>query len=328
MKKKLMLGLTLIMTCLFFASCGDDDFKVYIGTQNLASPQTIARAENWFEHEIDCDVEIVQFEDGVEISKAMKSGQVDFGMIGSVPVSKFISQGMDCKVICIQSVIGDIETLVVRDDSGISKAEDLKGKTIATLYSSTAHYSLMKYLEINGINSKDVNIKHMMVADIEPAFRHGDIDGAFIWEPTLSKIMEDSGKKLVSAKDMAEAGYATFDLEIARADFVKEHPDIVKQYVRCIDKAVNLYNSDPEKAGKLMSEVLKIDAEDALKSVQSTQWLTPKEQSESEWFGERKLTDILYDSAQFLLEQGDIETLPDKQVFDDAVDSSFVDSFK
>jgi taurine transport system substrate-binding protein len=292
------------------------------------SPQTVARAENWFSQEMDCNVEIVQFEDGVEISKAMKSGQIDFGMIGSVPVAKFLSQGMDCKVVCIQSIIGEIETLVVRSDSGINTAADLKGKTIATLYSSTAHYSLLKYLDVNGIDHKDVNVKHMLVADIEPAFKRGDIDGAFIWEPTLSDLMNDGGKKLVSAKEMADQGYATFDLEVVRSDFAKEYPDLVNQYVKCIDKAVKLYNDAPDKAGDMMAKVLKSNATDILGSVKSSTWLTAKEQSESEWFGGGKMADILYDSAFFLKEQGDIETLPDKQLFIDAVDSSFVDSFK
>ena len=249
-------------------------------------------------------------------------------MIGSVPVAKFISQGMDCKVVCIQSVIGDIETLVVRADSGINTAADLKGKKIATLYSSTAHYSLLKYLDINNVPHEDVNVVHMLVADIAPSFERGDIDGAFIWEPTLSKILDMDGKKLVSAKEMADKGYATFDLEVARTAFAEEHPDIVKQYVKCIDKAVKLYNDDEQRTGDMMSKVLNISAEDVLKSVKSTIWLTAKEQSESEWFSEGKMADVLYDSAQFLLEQGDIDTLPDKQVFADAVDSSFVDSFK
>lgn len=328
MKKKIFLCLTLVMTCLVFSSCGKSDLKVYIGTQNLASPQTVARAENWFAEEMGCDVEIVQYADGVEISKAMKSGQVDFGMIGSVPVSKFISQGMDCKVVCIQSIIGDIETLAVQPDSGIRKAADLKGKTIATLYSSTAHYSLIKYLDINGIDRDAVNIKHMMVAEIADAFEKKEIDGAFIWEPQLSKIMEMGGKKLISAKEMADLGYATFDLEVVRTGFAEEHPDLVKQYVGCIDKAVKLYNEDPQKACESMAKVFKITPEDALGRIKSTQWLAAKEQAESDWFRNRKMVDILYDSAQFLLDLGDIENVPDKQVFEDAVDSSFVDSFK
>lgn len=127
---------------------------------------------------------------------------------------------------------------------------------------------------------------------------------------------------------MADQGYATFDLEVTRSDFAKEYPDLVNQYVKCIDKAVKLYNDDPDKAGDMMAKVLKSNATDILGSVKSSTWLTAKEQSESEWFGDGKMADILYDSACFLKEQGDIETLPDKQRFIDAVDSSFVDGFK
>ncbi len=328
MKRNIVLSLTILITGLLFASCGKKDIIVYIGTQNLASPQTVARAENWFSEEMDCDVEIVQYEDGLEISKAMQSGQVDFGMIGSVPAAKFLSQGMDSKLICIQSVLGDIESLVVRDDLNINEAEDLKGKTIATLFSSTAHYSLLKYLDLYGIKHEDVNIVHMLVPDIAPAFERGDIDGAFIWEPELSALLKNGGKKLISAKDMADAGYATLDLEWVRTEFAKENPELVKRYVKCIDMAVELYNNDPHKACEYMSKVLKITPEGSLERVQSTQWLTAREQSESVWFRNGGLADILYDSAKFLNEQGDLDTVPDKKLFEDAVDSSYVDSFK
>ena len=328
MKRNIVLSLTILITGLLFASCGKKDITVYIGTQNLASPQTVARAENWFSEEMDCDVKIVQYEDGLEISKAMQSGQVDFGMIGSVPAAKFLSQGMDSKLICIQSVLGDIESLVVRDDLNINKAEDLKGKTIATLFSSTAHYSLIKYLDLHGIRREDVNIVHMQVPDIGSAYEKGYIDGAFIWEPELSALLKNGGKKLISAKDMADAGYATLDLEWVRTGFAKENPELVKRYVKCIDRAVELYNNDPHKACEYMSKVLKITPEGSLERVQSTQWLTAREQSESAWFRNGGLADILYDSAKFLNEQGDLDTVPDKKLFEDAVDSSYVDSFK
>ena len=328
MKRKILLCITIIMTCMMFASCGEEDITVYIGTQNLTSPQTIARAENWFSEEMGCNVEIVKYADGLEISKAMKSGQVDFGMIGSVPAAKFISQGMDCKVICIQSILGDIETLAVRQGSGISKAEDLKGKTIATLLSSTAHYSLLKYLDINGIPHDEVNIVHMMVADIASAFERGDIDGAFIWEPELTKLMQNGGKKLVSAKEIADSGYATLDLELARTEFCEEHPELVEKYVACVDKAVKLYNEDPKKACESMAKVLKITPEDSLTRIKSTSWLTAKEQADSDWFSSGRLADTLYDTAKFLFEQKDIDSLPDEQVFKDAVDNEFLNSFK
>ena len=70
----------------------------------------------------------------------------------------------------------------------------------------------------------------MLVPDIAPAFERGDIDGAFIWEPELSALLKNGGKKLISAKDMADAGYATLDLEWVRTEFAKENPEYIRLY--------------------------------------------------------------------------------------------------
>ena len=53
-----------------------------------------------------------------------------------------------------------------------------------------------------------------------------------------------------------------------------------------------------------------------------------KEQADSDWFSSGRLADTLYDTAKFLFEQKDIDSLPDEQVFKDAVDNEFLNSFK
>ena len=324
MKKNIIAGLTLLIAAVSACSCGKQDMTVYIGTQDLAEPEAIAEAESWFEKEMECNVEMVEFKDGLEISKAMDSSQIDFGMMGTVPTAKNIVKGMNCQVICIQSILGDVETLVV--NNSINKPEDLKGKNIAVLYSSTAHYSLLKYLEVNGIDKNEVNIKNMMISDMAKAFEQGEIDGAFIWEPQLSELLKLGGKKLTSAKEIADMGYATLDLELVRTEFAKKYPDIVEKYVKCIDKAVELYNNEPDKACDALSKALHISADDAMTRIRSSQWLTAKEQSEGDWFKNGLLSKTLYDTAFFLYEEGYITEKPEQDMFDKTIKGAYINN--
>ncbi len=297
--------------------------KVVIGTQNLVDPEAIAKAAGWFD-DMGVKTEIVQFDGGRDVNTAMASGEIDFGIVGSVPAALAVANGVDCKIVYIQSVLGQIESLVVNPDSKIKSAEDLKGKTIATVFSSTSHYSLLKYLEVNGISASDVDIVDMNASAIVAAYERGDVDGAFIWDPQVTELVNDGGEILTSAKEMAEQGYATMDMEIVKSDFAAKYPQFVKEYVKAMERSVELYKNDSKQAGKYLSESLGIDSSACLDQAASSTWLTLEEQKSADWFGGDSVVDTLYETAVFLHEQGDVIDEPTKEMFENAVDSQYL----
>ena len=97
----------------------------------------------------------------------------------------------------IHDVIGKAEALVVRDD--IASIEDLKGKTIATPFASTSHYSLLAALEDAGVPETDVKIIDAEPDAIYAAWTAKQIDGAYVWNPNLAKLVDEGGKVLVDS---------------------------------------------------------------------------------------------------------------------------------
>lgn len=325
MMKKIISAIVIVFIMAFvIIGCGDgtstsdgNDLpkKIVIGTQNLAEPEAIAKAEGWLESELGTAVEIVNFDGGRDVNTAMAAGEIDFGMLGSVPTALAIANGVDCQVIYIQGVLGDIETLAVNSNLGVKNADGLKGLTIATVFSSTSHYSLLKYLEINGVAPSEVDIVDMKASDIVAAYSRGDIDGAFIWDPQVSELINLGCEKVISAKEMAEEGYATMDVEIVKTSFAEKYPNIVTKYIECMDRAVELYNSDKDNAGNLMAKQLGITAEEALSQVASSTWLTIDEQRSTAWLGGDLLGNNLYETAMFLYSTGDVLDEPQKDIF-------------
>lgn len=330
--KKIVGIFLMVLAAVSLFACGKEESKgnlpekVRIGTQTLADPEAIAKAEGWLEKDLGVPVDIVKFDGGRDVNLAMASGEIDFGILGSVPASLAIANGVDCKVIYIQSVLGEIESLVMKEDLNISKAEDLKGKTIATVFSSTSHYSLLKYLETNQIDRKDVDVIDMKASEIVAAFQRGDIDGAFIWDPQVSEMLNLGGKIFVSAADVADLGYATMDVEIVNKGFAEKYPEIVQNYVNCMEKAVKLYKEDETKAGESVSKDLGLTPKECLRQMKTSSWLTVEEQGGVDWFGDSKLSENLYETAQFLYKQGDVLTEPEKGKFTNAVDGKFLEN--
>ena len=71
----------------------------------------------------------------------------------------------------------------------------LKGKTIATPFGSTAHFSLLQAIADAGRGrqrtTSSINSEPEQIA---PAWGRGDIDAAWVWDPTLSELEEGQGR--------------------------------------------------------------------------------------------------------------------------------------
>lgn len=130
---------------------------------------------------------------------AFYSGQVDGICIAASDTVAPLNEGVDFKVVLVNDNSYGADGLVVKE--GISSIQDLKGKTVATEVGTLEHMFFLKILEQNQMKIDDVNFVNMTINDAGPAFIAGSIDGAVLWEPTLSTAVEAGGKLLYSTKE-------------------------------------------------------------------------------------------------------------------------------
>jgi len=301
---------------------------VNIGTQQMPNDEKIAIAKGYFEEELGVKVNIIEFQAG-DIRNALISGDIDFALVGSASATLGIANGIDAEVIWIHEVLGDAERLVAKNGSGINSIQDVKGKIVATPFTTTAHYSLLKTLEMNGISEKDLTLLDMQMPDIYAAWQRGDIDAAYGWEPILSDLLKD-GTTIITSKDLAENGITTSNLEIVRKEFAEQNPQIVTNYIKALNKAVKLYNENQDEAIKTIAESLNITEEEALKQTQGSIWLTAEQQLEPAYLGttseKGKLAANLIDTADFLYKQKSLLSEPQAATFEDAVNPSYIEN--
>jgi taurine transport system substrate-binding protein len=166
-------------------------------------------------------IELRQFASGAEVNAAMASGGIQISEIGSSPLAAGLSTGLPYQMIAAGKVIDSSEALVTRNGSGIDKPADLRGKRIATPIGSTAHYSLMGVLKMNGMTEKDITLLGMSPNEIAAAWAQNAIDAAFVWVPVQAKLREN-GKVMYTAGEVARAaGFHTFNAWVANT---KVHP--------------------------------------------------------------------------------------------------------
>jgi sulfonate transport system substrate-binding protein len=127
------------------------------------------------------DLELRQFNTGLEVFQALIGGSLDVLSTGAV-ISNFPARGQG-KVFLINDIEVATAQLWVRPDQGIQSFADLKGKRIATATGTTAHVFLDKALRANNIDPKDVELVNQTMPAAVTAFISGAVPAVALWVP-------------------------------------------------------------------------------------------------------------------------------------------------
>ncbi|HVX76529.1 MAG TPA: ABC transporter substrate-binding protein [Bradyrhizobium sp.] len=145
------------------------------------------------------DLELRQFNTGLEVFQALIGGSLDVLSTGAV-VSNFPARGQG-KVFLINDIEVATAQLWVRGDQGIKTFGDLKGKRIATATGTTAHVFLDKALRANKIDPKDVQLLNQSMPAAVTSFVSGAVPAVALWVPFNITVRD----KVPSAIKLADA---------------------------------------------------------------------------------------------------------------------------
>jgi len=341
--KRISMILILTISLLTITSCGNSEEKntsskanenlpkeINFGILRVPNEETIAMAEGYFAKyfgEKGIETNFIVFDSGVDANKALASGSIDFATMGNTNSIIALAMGLDVEMIWIHEILGEIEALAVKNDSGIEKIEDLAGEKVATTFASTSHFVLLNALQEAGIED-EVELLDMQTAEIVAAWERGDIKAAYTWQPSLGKILED-GKMLVSSEEMAEKGYVTANVDVVRKEFAEKYPELVEDFITLLSEAADIYIEDPEKAAEIVSEELGIEKEEALTQMKGSIWVPREELIGDRYLGKSEepgdFARIMKETSDFLKEQGSIENSPTQEEFNKYVNPEYIE---
>lgn len=280
--------------------------NVTVAYQTSAEPAKVARADNTFAKASGATVDWRKFDSGASIVRALASGDVQIGNLGSSPLAVAATQQVPIEVFLLASKLGNSEALVVK--KSITKPQDLIGKRIAVPFISTTHYSLLSALKHWGIKPGQVQILNLQPPAIIAAWQRGDIDGAYVWAPAVNALEKD-GTVLTDSSQVGEWGAPTLDVWVVRKDFAEKHPDIVKAFAKSAIDAQQPYIANPDEWLKQPENISKlarlsgVPEADVPGLVKGNTYLTAAQQAQ-ELNG--PVNKAIIDTAKFLKEQGKV----------------------
>jgi len=210
------------------------------------------------------------FNAGPSEIEALNSGSIDIGFIGPSPaVNGYTkSDGKNLRIIS-GSASGGV-SLVVNPER-VASLKDVKGKRIATpQLGNTQDVAFLNWAagqgwKVDAQSGKgDVTVVRSDNKVTPDAFRAGSIDGAWVPEPTASKLVAEGGKVLLDEATLWPGEEFVITNIIVRQEFLEEHPKAVEAVLRASVGANQWINANPEEAKAAANKQLEADSGKAL----------------------------------------------------------------
>ncbi|MFD3549454.1 ABC transporter substrate-binding protein [Streptomyces sp. NPDC058655] len=194
------------------------------------------------------------FNAGPSEIEALNGGSLDIGFIGPSPsINGYVkSKGSNLRIIS-GSASGGVK-LVVNPEK-IKTLDDLKGKKIATPQKgNTQDVAFLNWISEKGwkvdpeSGKGDVSVVRTDNKVTPDAFKQGSIDGAWVPEPTASKLVSDGAAVLLDETDLWPDKKFVITNVIVSQKFLKEHPDVVEAVLKGTVKTNEWINANPDQA--------------------------------------------------------------------------------
>jgi len=183
---------------------------------------------------------------GVDVAKQVGAGNAPLGgIIGDSPIV-VRQNGVPIKTVALFGGKGFMQ-LVVREDSGIAKPADLKGKTISVMsYQDTTFYALLGLLASVGLTKDDLSIQAVGptgVWEFVAAGKSAGMAGVPDWIPPVRAA--GVNVKIIPS----DQHFPHMAQGIAASDqLIQEKPELVRKFVHAALKGMKDIMDNPDKA--------------------------------------------------------------------------------
>ncbi|MDX3855698.1 ABC transporter substrate-binding protein [Streptomyces sp. AK02-01A] len=249
------------------------------------------------------------FTSGPPMLEAVNAGAVDIGSVGNTP--PVFAAGADSKITVVAATHGDSrgEAILVRKDSPLKRASDLRGKSVAVAQGSSAHYQLIASLKKAGLTLDDIKVTLLQPADALAAFTSGKVDAWAVWDPYTSQVLHGGrGRVLTDGQGVVNG----LNLQVAAPAALKdkEKAAAIGDYIERLRRAQDWVFDHPEEWAKVWAKDTGLPYEVALDAVKLSygtrvpvaldQAAIDSEQDIADTFADLKLIPRRFDFAQYV----------------------------
>lgn len=219
-------------------------------------PVYIADEKGWFEEE-GLKIKWIGELPSAQLVPAVASKNIDFANRHTPLVLTANAGGARLKIVAAGAQTTPERPhmrYLVAKDSPIRSAKDFKGKKVGiNSFGACSEYVLKEYLRRNGVD-KDIQFVTVPDPNQEQSLKQGLIDVAVLHSPFYEKAVKVGDVREVFNDYVVDKGLSGMLPYFTHEDFIKEHPDVVKKFVKVLVKASNWTNQHHDEAGAIFAK--------------------------------------------------------------------------
>jgi NitT/TauT family transport system substrate-binding protein len=219
----------------------------------------IAKSQG-YDQEHGLEVTIKPYDTGRDAAREVRAGRLNLASCAEFVLVNEVFTGADnLRCLAVLSS-GDIHALITRRDKGISRPEDLRGKTIGVPKGTSGEFFLGRFLTFNHIALQEVTVVDINLFDLADDLAAGKVDAVLAWEPVTYDIIKRVGNDALEWP--AQEGQNFYWLLVSREDVIKNQRAGLEKLSRALSQAAKFAQAQPAAAGAIIAQWTKVPPAD------------------------------------------------------------------
>ncbi|MGG5331071.1 ABC transporter substrate-binding protein [Enterococcus sp. AZ163] len=215
----------------------------------------VAQQKGYFEEE-GLDVEIVQPSDG-DASAIVASGKAQFGISAQDSLAPSYASDDSLPITAVATILQhNTSGIMSLKGEGIDRPKGLEGKTYATWDSPVEQATIANVMEKDGGDFEKVNLIPNNIVDEPMALKEKQADAIWVFYGWGGVSAESEGVPIdyFYFKDLNPVFDYYTPVIISNDNFLKEHGDVAKKFLKAAEKGYEFAIESPEEAADILVE--------------------------------------------------------------------------
>ncbi|WP_415899648.1 ABC transporter substrate-binding protein [Neptuniibacter sp. QD48_11] len=228
--------------------------KIAVSTTPLSAPFYIAEKQGFFKEE-GVKADLIPLAGGTKCFSALLKKEVDLAT-ASNSVVMFNGFKYDHFTVLSSFVESDNDIkLMSLSGSGITKAQDLIGKSVGIVEGSASEYFLHTWLTLSGVDPSKVLTKAYSVVDLPKVLSLGEVSAISVWEPFAFTAASNRNNP---ARPLDTKGLYNLSFNLVGLKGAARNIESEQKVLAALNKAVHYIAEYPQESQIIIREKLQL----------------------------------------------------------------------
>lgn len=257
--KRLLVFFALILVIV--SGCSQPPAKPTVSTLRIAVipvidtlPMFVAQSEGLFEKN-NLKVELIPVASAPERDQILQAGKADGTLNETLAVMLFNKENIQLQAVRYGLMASEGSGhffILASGKSGIEDVSALKGVEIGISQGTIIDYVTTRLLQSKGFSADEIKtIAVPKISDRMSLLSSGELKAAVMPDP-LASLAVSQGARII-LDDSANPGLGASIISF-RKEVIDQNPEAIKAFLKAIEEAVTLINSNPEKYSNILAE--------------------------------------------------------------------------